>query len=182
MGQEVKWFQLWKPGYGRIIPAEWVWGVVDDINWLYIYTNLSHQRIDQLEDCIEYYFGIFNEYLRLIKEDTSVIRSKTEKIESKLQITNEYLRLITVGKGIKTLTKTVTTSPSPLYVDELTCRRIVVKVPSDALYLIYVGDSESQDFVLQKGEQIELFVKDPRQVYVKSTGEQKIWLLFELAQ
>jgi len=140
------WAGLWKPQPLEVIPPEWVWGVVDALDWLYMYHN-------ELRDCVE----------------------------KELAKANYYLRLISAGKGIKTVIKTAKTTAEPLYVDELTCRRVIIKVPTDALYMIYIGDSQSQDFMLKAGEQIELFVKDPRQIYIKSTGTQNVFLLFELA-
>jgi len=147
------WCGLWKVPYGRIIPADWVWGVVDCLDALYYYHTQFETETRETLDCIE----------------------------KKLDVTNEYLRLIAPGRGVVTIVKTVTPSPTPLYTDELTIRRLIVKVPSDALYLIYIGNSTSQEFIVEKGERLELFVKDPRQVYAKATGEQKIFLLFELA-
>lgn len=204
------WFGLWKPPFGRIIPAEWYWFLVDSLDVLYSYVNDVKSEVEYLKDCIEKKLDLVNYYLHNIDETTKEIKLELEKveekldlslyyqkeisdtakeikvelqgIESKLDLQNEYLRLIAPAKGVLTITKTVTPTPTPLYVDELTVRRIVVKVPVDALYLIYIGDASTQEFVLEKGEKLELYVKNPKNVYVKSTGEQKIFLLFELAQ
>jgi len=148
------WAGLWKPAVGDIVPAEWVWTVVDALDWLYQYQGATSAEVQELKDCIE----------------------------KKLDITNEYLRFLTAGKGIISITKTFTTSPEPLYVDELQVRRIVIKVPSTALYTLYIGDENTQEFPIFAGESQDLFVKDPSKVYAKSNGEVKVFLLFELAR
>jgi len=206
----VTWAGLWKPQYGQIIPAEWVWGVVDSLDILYAYHNELRSEVNAMYQTLESKLDITNYYLSSIDTTTKEIKLEVKKIEQKLDLTiyylsdidsklssievklddvkskldvqNEYLRLIAPARGILTITKTVTPTPAPLFIDELQVRRIIVKVPVDALYLVYIGDANTQEFVIDKGEKLELFVKDPRTVYVKSTGDQAIFLLFELAQ
>ena len=209
---------LWKPPYGRIIPAEWFWLVVDGLDALYGYTADLKGEVEYLKDCIERKLDQANQYLAQLnvkvdqieyKIDSKVVPTlqdieskqdqanqylaqistkldqievKLDNIQSKLDLSNHYLRFISSGKGIITVTKTVTTTPTPLYVDELQVRRIVIKVPTDALYMVYIGDEKSQEFPLEKGEKQELYVKDPRKVYIRAEGEVKVFLLFELAQ
>lgn len=117
-------------------------------------------------------------------QDTTLksIESKVDEIKTKTDLLVHYARFTSAGKGIKTITVLVTPTAKPLFVDELEIRRLIIKVPVDALYMVYVGDATSQEFPLSKGEQLELYVKSPKEVYVRSTGEQKIFALFELAQ
>jgi len=176
------WAGLWRPPVGEQIPAEWVWTVVDALDELYFRHQELEQYVQQQFDCIEKKLDTANLYLYRIYTIVREVKQDTAEIKQGISISNEYLRLIAPGKGIITLVKTVTPTPSPLYVDELTVRRILIKIPTDALYLIYIGNKESQDFILEKGEKLELNVTKPSQVYVRSTGEQKIFLLFELAQ
>jgi len=171
-------FGLFKVPFGMRIPKTWFDGIVDAIDFLY-YGYLQHQQeLDCIEgklDLLIYYAYQEDTYLKLIKQEL-------ENIEKKLDTQNHYLRFISAGKGIKTIIKTVTTSPTPLFLDELEVKRIIIKVPTTALYVVYIGDSESQDFPLFAGEKEELEVKDPSKIYVRAEGEEKIFALFELAQ
>jgi len=150
----MSWMGLWKPQFGEIIPVEWYSTVVDALDVLYAYSSGLTTQLDDLRNTIE----------------------------TKLDLANHYLRFISAGRGIMTIEKTVTTSPTPLFVDELQVRRIVIKVPATALYGVWIGDSNYQQFFIDVGEKEELFVKDPRTVYIRADGETKVWLLFELVQ
>jgi len=109
-------------------------------------------------------------------------QDKLDCIERSMDILCHYARFISAGRGIYTITIIANTTPRPLFMDEMEVRRIVIKVPSTATQDVFIGDEKAQEFMLSAGEKEEVFVKDPRKVYIKATGSQKVFALFELAQ
>ena len=133
--------------------------------------RIPGEWFDSVVDAIDYL------YKKSLEHDKTL-----DCIEAYMGLLAYYARTTAAGKGIKTRVVSVGTSPVPLYVDELDVRKIIIKVPSDALYAVYLGDSESQDFVLEKGEQVTLRVKTTKNIYLKATGQQNVFALFELAE
>jgi len=81
---------------------------------------------------------------------------------------------------LDTATKTVSTTPIPLSDIDLYVKRIHIKLPSWALYLLYVGSDTKQDYILEPGDSIPLEIDNAKKVYVRSTGDVTITILYEL--
>ncbi|RLJ03375.1 MAG: hypothetical protein DRP11_00890 [Candidatus Aenigmatarchaeota archaeon] len=94
----------------------------------------------------------------------------------------EIRKYVKPAIGVKSLRLAVSTSPMPLYADELHVKRILLKMPKVTTAVLYVGNSTSQDFPLFEGDELELKVEDPRKVYVKSTEDVNVFCLFELIE
>jgi len=92
------------------------------------------------------------------------------------------LNLIAPATEIKTIEKTVGTTPEPLYTDELTCHRIIIQSPPDNIYCIYVGDANVQALVLRPSERLTLQVRSPSKVYVRSEAQARVIALFEVVK
>jgi len=148
-------FRVWKPIFGEILPPEWFWNVVDALGYLYLLINFVRDRT--MSDIKE----AFKQIVDLIAFN--------------------YLRLMVPAIKVREIEKTVTTTPEPLYTDELACHRIHVQNPPDNIYCIYIGDELYQKFVIRPGERFTLEVRDPRKVYVKSNGVVRVIALFEVA-
>ena len=141
------------------------------------------QQLKSLQETTNLYLQLIDSKVKSIESDVSLIKSYKQDELSKLRtLVEHYVRFISSGKGVKSAIITATQSPIPLFVDEMEVRRIILKVPTTALYVVYIGDNLYQDFPLFKGEQIELNVKDPSKVYIRSEYEEKVFALFELAQ
>ena len=96
--------------------------------------------------------------------------------------TRDMLELIAPATEVRAIEKTVGTTAEPLYTDELRCHRIIVQNPPDSLYCIYLGDAYVQALILRPSERITLQVRDPRKVYVRSNGQVKVKILFEVTK
>ena len=81
--------------------------------------------------------------------------------------------------SIDVLVKSVGVTPVPLSDVDRIVKRIHVKSPSWNLYLSYIGDSASQDFVVEPGDAHTLEIKNPKTVYVRSLGDVTIYVLLE---
>ena len=81
---------------------------------------------------------------------------------------------------IETLRLLVGSTPVPLSSVDREVRRIHIKVPSWALYLVYLGSETKQDYVLEPGDKEVLEVSNPRRVYVRSLGNVEIFVAFEV--
>jgi len=195
-------FGVFKPLYGQIIPPEWYHGVADGLDFFYWYgVKYQEQHVEPRTDAKWDYgkpdkrfreahflriYASENVYVagrRVIKDyDPIQLYAFIDQAKQDIELIKHYLRFIAPGQKARSAIITVDTTPKPLFIDELSCRRIILRVPQDALYVIYIGDANSQDFPLFAGEKQELYVKNPKEVYVRATGSQKIFALFELAQ
>lgn len=73
----------------------------------------------------------------------------------------------------------VGTAPIPLSDVDRVVKRIHVKVPGDSPYFIYLGNENTQDYILEPGD-IDVFeITNPRKIYVRSLGEATIFIAFE---
>ena len=81
--------------------------------------------------------------------------------------------------SIITYVLSVGTAPIPLSDLDIIARRIHLKAPRSNVYLVYVGGSDNQDYILEPGDIDVLEVQNPRNVYVRSLGEAKIHVMIE---
>ena len=81
--------------------------------------------------------------------------------------------------GVTTKRLDVGTTPVPLSDVDIIVKRIHVKVPRFTPYFIYLGSSDSQDYILEPGDIDVLEVQNPRNVYVRSLGQATIFIMFE---
>ncbi len=73
----------------------------------------------------------------------------------------------------------VGTTPVPLSDVDMIVKRIHIKVPSSALYLVYVGDQNTQEYILEPGDNDVFEIENPRNVYVRSLGNVEIHIALE---
>lgn len=177
----MSWRGLWKPEFGEVIDPVWGALVVESLDDLYSFYLQTVADVQALRDCLEAKLDILIDYTREILTNVDLIRQYLHDVERITDLIKFYTALQAPGKGVLTIVVTATTEPKPLYVDELKVRRIIIRVPEDALYLVYIGNADRQDFPLQPAEKLELHVTNPKEVYVRALGEQKIFALFELA-
>jgi len=121
----------------------------------------------------------------VLKDGDPVITKKFID-EAYLQIQNIYSYVLDTNKALRdepisldTWELIVGTSPIPLSSTSQLIRRLHIKVPSDSPYLIYVGNSSKQEFILEPKDILDLEVRDPSKVYVKSLGNVKIFIVVE---
>lgn len=82
--------------------------------------------------------------------------------------------------GLQTQRLLVGTTPVPLSDVDMVVKRIHIKVPSWALYLVYVGDATRQEFVLEPKDKEVFEVENPKNVYVRSLGNVEVFIAFEV--
>jgi hypothetical protein len=91
----------------------------------------------------------------------------------------ELKRELTPPQYLDTYPLIVDTTPIPLFETSRVVKRIHVKVPSWAWYLVYLGNSARQDFILEKGDKEVIEIPDPSKVYVRSLGNVTIYIMLE---
>ena len=81
---------------------------------------------------------------------------------------------------METLRLLVGTTPIPLSDVDMVVKRIHIKVPSWASYLVYIGNYQKQDFILEPGDKEVLEIENPRNVYIRSLGNVTVFIAFEI--
>ena len=104
------------------------------------------------------------------------LRTKYDCVEGYLQLIYD---LVKPPINIETFRLLVGTEPVPLSDVDKIVKRIHIKVPSWAMYLVYIGDLYKQDFVLEPRDQITLEISNPRKVYVRSLGNVEVFVALE---
>jgi hypothetical protein len=111
------------------------------------------------------------------------VKALVETVSSELDLIRLYVEQIYLNTlrptSIETYRLTVGATPVPLSDVDKVVKRIHVKVPSWALYLVYLGDANKQDFILEPGERETLEVSNPRLVYVRSLGTVEVFVMLE---
>jgi len=146
----MSWLGLRHKGTEPLYSDEWN-KVVDGLDILYGYVSSLNAQLDCIEAKIDQY------YLEIKKE----------------------LAELKQPESVETYSKSIGATPVPLSDVDKTVKRIHVKVPSWALYIVYLGDATAQDFVLEGGDEIDMEVKNPRSVYVRSLGNVTIYVMLE---
>ena len=115
-----------------------------------------------------------------ILDTKSAVEATRQEIDLVKLYIEEIYRATRRPVDIDTLRLLVGTTPIPLSDVDMVVKRIHVKVPSWALYLVYLGNASKQDFVLEPGDREVLEVQNPRRVYVRSLGNVEIFVALEV--
>jgi len=198
------WAGLRHKGVEILFPEEWN-TVVDALDILYAYTaesvkkeELLHLDSDIIPDQdnirnlgdpskswkeIHAHYGYFDDNVyvqgKQVLKDGDPVQVYRFIEEAKTDIDNIY-RYVKQPVDLQTQRLIVGTSPVPLSDVDMTVKRIHIKVPSWALYLIYIGNSSSQEFILEPRDKETLELENPRKVYVRSLGNVEIFVAFEV--
>lgn len=97
---------------------------------------------------------------------------------AKQEIDQIYLNTLPPST-IQTLIKNVGTRPVPLADVEQIVRRLHIKVPRTNVYLVYIGNEERQDYILEPGDLDVFELVDPSKIYVRSLGSATLFLSLE---
>ncbi|RLC73334.1 MAG: hypothetical protein DRI26_01045 [Chloroflexi bacterium] len=189
----MSWLGLTHKGVEPLYPDEWN-RVVDGLDILYGYVSGLHTQVDCLEAKVDQYYlevkkelsdieqAIRQYYLELssqheqIRSDLSTIESKIDSLTTQVSEIYDFTKPPT---KLETYTLNVSVTPVPLSDVDKFVKRIHIKVPSWALYLVYLGDSTKQDFVLEPKEKEVLEIDNPKKVYVRSLGNVTIYVMLE---
>lgn len=171
----MSWIGLTYKGIEPLYPDEWN-RVIDALNILYDYSTTQRVRLDQLEQRVEaYYLECKNEIAQLedcIEKYYIEVKRELTEIEKKLET-------IQPPTSIETYSLNVTTLPVPLSQVDRVVKRIHIKVPSWAMYIVYLGSADKQDFILEPGDKEVLEVQNPKNIYVRSLGNVTIHIALE---
>ena len=129
------------------------------------------------------HYGYFNDNLfvqgKQVLKDGDPVQVYRFIEEAKTDIDSIY-KYVRQPVDLQTQRLIVGTTPVPLSDVDLTVKRIHIKVPSWALYLVYVGNASKQDYVLEPKDKEVFEVENPRLVYVRSLGNVEIFVVFEV--
>lgn len=199
----LSWLGLRHKGVEVLFPSEWN-AVVDGLDILKSYidqgvksadlTNLSSDVIPSEDNkynigdplrawhAIYAHYGFFldNAYVQgkqVLKDgDPVIVQDFTGNAKNEI---DSIYNLVEKPSSLQTYRLSVSTTPIPLSnVDQLV-KRIHIKVPSWAFYLIYVGDQTSQDYVLEPSDRDVFEIDNPRKIYVRSIGDVTIFIALE---
>jgi len=158
----MSWIGLRHKRVEPLYPDEWN-RVVDALDILYGYQADLRREVD----CIE---GKIDGYYLEMKRELSGLESRIEQI----------YEIIRQPESIDAYALRVSTTPIPLSEIDRYVKRIHIKVPTWVLYLVYLGNSVRQEFVLERGDKEVLEVNNPRRVYVRSLGDVTIYVMLEV--
>ena len=117
-------------------------------------------------------------YAAVLEADT-----RLADVQATLDLLRAYVEAIYMQTkrpvGIDTYRLVVDVTPVPLSSVDRVVKRIHIKVPSWASYLVYVGNDAKQDFVLEPGDKETFEIENPRRVYVRSLGNVEIFVALE---
>lgn len=147
---------------------------------------ITKEFIESAKEDIEKIYNIGVESKREIEEVylvASETKAKVEEVYSLLSETKskveEIYQIVAPAENIETWLLNVSTTPIPLSEVDMVVKRIHVKVPSWAFYLVYIGNASKQEFVLEKGDKEVFEVKNPKNIYVRSLGNVTIYVMVE---
>ena len=190
----MSWIGLRHKGVEPLYPDEWN-KVVDALDILYGYQAGLKTQLDCLETKVDHYYlevkREINELETKVNELNQKVTNLDEKVdkyylelESKLdylkQKVKEIYSFTSRPTSLETYRLNVSVTPIPLSDVDKYVKRIHVKVPSTALYLVYLGDSTKQDFILEPSDKEVLEIHNPRLVYVRSLGNVTIFVMLEI--
>ena len=147
------------------------------------YLNLIYSETEKIEETlknVQEEASLSNKYLSLLDTEIVTLNKNVQNIQSALKLTNYYIVFLAPARSIKTIEKIVTAVPEPLFVDQLTVKRVIIKADRTNLYTIFIGNSSGQYFPLLAGEQLELNVSNVADIYLRSEGQSKVFALFEI--
>jgi len=199
----MSWLGLRHKGVEVLYPDEWN-KVVDGLDILKYYSdhsvkypdlsNLNEDLAPVADDThsvglpdksfkeVHAYYGYFKDNVLVngapVLKDGDPVQVYRFIDEAKEQVDNIEL-LVTPPSTINPWRVDVGTSPIPLSSVSKVVKRILIKVPSWSPYLVYVGNSSNQDFVLEPKDILPLDVSDPSKVYVRSLGNVTIFVAVE---
>jgi len=197
------WVGLRHKGVEVLFPSEWN-AVVDALDILYAYTadSVKYEDLERLNSDIKpsednkydigdqskqwkdiyAHYGYFNDNLyvqgKQVLKDGDPVQVYRFIDEAKTQIDTIYNNTLR-PTSLKTQRLIVGSTPVPLSTVDLLVKRIHIKVPSWAMYLVYVGDENEQEFILEPSDKEVFEVENPRKVYVRSLGNVEIFIAFE---
>mgnify|MGYP000209185322 CR=1 FL=1 len=119
---------------------------------------------------------ITKEFIDKAKSDVEKIYSLVSDVKREVEIIYD---LVSPPVDLDSWRVSVGTSPIPLSDVDMVVKKIHVKVPTWALYLVYIGSSSKQDFILEKGDKEVLDIPNPKKVYVRSLGNVTIFVMVE---
>jgi len=101
---------------------------------------------------------------------------QTEKsIESKV----DEIRLFASPRALESLVLSVGTSPVPIKSTTVKVKRVKIFVTKDTTYVVYLGDSKSQEFPVLPGEKEEVLIDDAAKLYLRSENLSYVRILLE---
>jgi len=165
----MSWLGLTHKGVEPLYPDEWN-RVVDSLDILYGYVANLDARLTTVENKVDKMSTEIEQYYLEVKRELEDLSSKVEEI---------YLETVRPS-GLETYRKAISVTPVPLSDVDKEVKKIHVKVPSWALYLVYLGDSSSQEFILEPGDVEDLTIRNPKLVYVRSLGNVEIFVALEV--
>ena len=105
------------------------------------------------------------------------------ELSSQLSILELYLQQIAADtrrpSTLNTYTLAVDVTPIPLSDVDRIVKRIHVKVPRISPYIVYIGDYQRQEFILEPGDKDVFEIENPKNVYVRSLGNVTIFVALE---
>ena len=105
------------------------------------------------------------------------------ELSGQLSILELYLQQIAEQtrrpSTLNTYALSVDVTPIPLSQIDKIVKRIHVKVPRTSPYLIYIGDYQKQEFILEPGDRDTFEIENPRNVYIRSLGNVTIFVALE---
>jgi len=164
----MSWIGLGYKGVEPLYPDEWN-RAIDALDILYAYTQSHSEKLNELQnrmDCLE---SKVDQYYFEVKRELSEIETKVEEI----------YELTKRPSSIDTFSKIVSTTPVPISDVDRLIKRLHIKVPSTASYIVYLGDSSKQEFILEPGDKEILEIDNAKKVYVRSLGDVTIFILLE---
>jgi len=124
------------------------------------------------------------EFIEYAKQDIEDIKSRLSAISGALGLLESYIQTIygyaKPPTSLETASLVVGTTPVPLSDLDLTVKRIHVKVPSWAGYIVYIGSYTRQDFILEPGDKEVFEIVKPKNIYVRSLGNVTIFIAMEI--
>jgi len=149
---------------------------VDKIYNLLTETKVEVKDLESKLDLTELYLQDVYSRLFDIKAEVVAVEEKADFIKKYIQDIYFQTRLPT---AVVTYWLDVGTTPIPLSNIDRYVKKIHVKVPSWALYLVYIGNSQEQNFILEAGDKEAFDFPNPKQVYVRSLGNVTISVMLE---
>lgn len=105
------------------------------------------------------------------------LKTRLDCLEPKV---DEIYNMVSPPKDLETYELVVGSTPIPLSDVDKIVKRIHVRVPSWASTIVYIGNSQKQNFVLEPSQGEVLHIDNPKKVYVKSLGNVTIYVMLEV--
>ncbi|RLF08429.1 MAG: hypothetical protein DRJ60_00420 [Thermoprotei archaeon] len=145
--------------------------------------DLETKLVEDLESRLEPKLDLLEVYMQDVYSKLFEVKSKIITVEEKTDFIKKYIQDVyfqtRLPTGVVTYWLDVGVTPIPLSDIDRYVKKIHIKVPSWALYFVYLGNKDKQDFILEAGDKETLEFPNPKQVYVRSLGNVVISVMLE---